>query len=378
MSELGELYASMTLKSLALSLVAIFIPVFLYQEGFSILDICLYFAFYFTLRIVFDILAGFLTARFGPKHMLAYSYVLLLIFLGMLLTLSAYGWPLYLMAAANALFNSFFFTAYHVDFSKIHSIDNAGDELSIMNILVRTAAAAGPFIGGLVATLFSIEVTITMALVLVLLAIWPLMLTPEPIKRNRKYNVNGFSIRKNLRNVVSYSALGISRQVALIIWPLYIAVFIFDDDVYAKVGLVTSVSIAATLLVTRLYGRIIDNKAGKALLNATSIFTAVTHLLRPAIKSLGGVTLVNITTEVAETGVILPFTKGFYDEADTVKDRISYIAMMESIMDACRASFWLVLVWLVMTFGEEQAMIASFSIAAAAALLVAVQRFKAL
>lgn len=378
MSELGELYVSMTLKSLALSLIAIFIPVFLYQEGYSIVEIGLFYAGYFTARIMFDLLAGYLTARFGPKHMLAYSYILLVVFLGLLLTLPVYGWPLAVVAGFKALFNSFFFVSYHVDFSKIHSVDKAGAELSLMNILVRTAAAAGPFVGGLVATVFSIEVTIALALILVLLAIWPLMLSAEPVKTQRKLNLNSFSLRKNLANAASYTFLGISRQVGLTIWPLYISVFIFTDEVYAKVGLVTSVSIAVSLLATRVYGKLIDRKAGRTLLNASSVVSAATHTLRPAIGSLGGVTLINMTSELAETGVILSFTKGFYDEADTDKNRIAYIAVMESTIAASRAVFWLAVVWAAIVFDDKTALVASFYAAGLAAVLVTVQRFAAL
>lgn len=378
MSELGELYVSMTLKSLALSLVAVFIPVFLYQEGYSVESIAMFYAFYFTLRIAFDLLAGYLTALVGPKHMLAYSYILLIVFLGLLITLPEYGWPLFAIAIVKALYNSFFFIAYHVDFSKVHSVARGGAELSLMNILVRAAAAAGPFVGGLVATLVAIEATIGLALILVLIAIWPLMMSEEPIKKQRGMDLSSFSLRQNLANVTSYSALGVSRQIGLAVWPLYISIFIFTDDIYAKVGLVTSISIGVSLLVARLYGKIIDKDAGRTLLNASSVMSSLTHFFRPSINTLGGVSLINMVSELADTGVILPFTKGLYDEADYAKDRIAYIAMMEAFLAAVRAVFWLMLAWAIMAFNEQQALTASFSVAAAASLLVAIQRFGAL
>lgn len=378
MSELSELYISMTLKSLALSLIAIFLPVYLYQEGYSITQIGLYYAFYFAIRTILDLVAGSLTARFGPKHMLSYSYVLLIVFLGMLLTLPTYNWPLFLLATANASFNSLFFIAYHVDFSKVHSVKSGGSELSTMNILVRAAAAIGPFVGGLIATYFSINVTIMLALLLVLFAIWPLMLTAEPVKQQRKLDLNQFSFRRYRRNIISYIFEGISRQVGLVIWPLFISVFIFVDGVYAKVGFVTSLSIAASLVVTRLYGKLIDKKAGKTLLNTSAWAISGLHLVRPHIGTLGGVASVNLVSEFAETGIILPFTKGFYDEADSSNYRIAYITMMESIVSIMRAVFWLVLIIIAINFGDKTALLASFYIASASALVIMTQKFKAL
>ena len=378
MSELSELYVSMTLKSLALSLIAIFIPVFLYQEGYSVAEIGLFYAFHFAFRIAFDIFAGLLTARFGPKHLLSYSYILLVVFLGLLLTLPAYGWPLVLVALFKALFSSLFFVAYHIDFSKIHSIKKGGSELSIMNILVRSAAAAGPFVGGLVATIFSVGVTIGLALILVLLAIWPLMLSKETLRKQKKLDLKSFSFRDNLPNVSSYTSLVIARQVGLTIWPLYISIFIFTDDVYAKVGLVTSISIAVTLLVTRIYGKIIDSNSGRLLLNASSVFSSFIHLVRSSIGSLGGVAMINMTSELADTGTLLSFTKGFYDEADSAKDRIAYISIMEAGMEVSRAIFWLLITWAVILYGDKTALTSSFYAASAAALLVMTQKFKAL
>lgn len=378
MSEMSELYTSMALKTLAISLVGIFLPVYLYQEGYLIEQIIVYFAFYFAIRTVFNVLAGKLVAMVGPKHVLSYSYVMLIIFLFLLDTLPTYGWPLLLIAGVNALFNSLFFIAYHVDFSKIHSAKNSGSELSWMSIVSRTAAAIGPFVGGLIATFFSIGVTITIALVLVLLAIWPLMLTSEPTQQQKKLNLNSFDIRKYTRNMFAYSWMGISRQVSLSLWPLYISVFVFVDDVYAKVGFVTSISIVATLFVTRMYGKLIDKNNGRALLGGSAVVSSAVHLARPHVPTIGGVGLVNMTSEFAETGVLLPFTKGFYDEADSAKNRIAYIVMMESIIELARSVFWLVILMIAIQFDPKTALITSFYIASVGALLTTTQGFAAL
>lgn len=376
-SELSELYISMTLKSLALSLVAIFIPVYLYELGFSVLHILLYFASYFVMRTVLDLVAGFLTARFGPRHILSYSYVVLLVFLGLLITMPVYDWPLELLAFAQAMFNSLFFVSYHVDFSKIHSVEKGGSELSWMNILVRLAATAGPFIGGLLATVYSISASLALAIFLVMFAILPLM-SAETVKRRQPLDLKQFQVRKNIRTIISYAGMTISRQVSLIIWPLYIAVFIFTDDIYAKVGLVTSVSIAVSLIVARLYGKLIDKRSGGKLLNASSWLGALVNVARPGIQSLSGVALINTTSELADTGIILSITKGFYDEADDSGNRIAYIAMIESIVALLRAVFFIGLAVIALNFSEQTALIASFYVASVFILLTTIQRFKAL
>ena len=141
----------MTLKTLSLSMISVFVPIYLYDLGFSLFDISVYFFMYFVIRAPINIIAGVLVARYGPKHVLSYGYVVTLVYLGMLLTLPQYDWALWSMSLAAAISNSFFFVAYHVDFSKIKESKKEGEELGHMYILVRVAGAVGPLFGGLLA-----------------------------------------------------------------------------------------------------------------------------------------------------------------------------------------------------------------------------------
>ena len=64
--ELSELYASMLLRSLALSLIGLFVPIYLYKLGYSITDILGFFTVFFLIRIPVDIVVAFIVGRIGP------------------------------------------------------------------------------------------------------------------------------------------------------------------------------------------------------------------------------------------------------------------------------------------------------------------------
>ena len=376
-SELSELYVSMTLKSLALSLIAVFVPVYLYQLGFSVPEIALYYVGYFLFRILLNFISGELTARYGPKHILAYSYVFLLLFLAMLLTMPTYFWPLWALGFAHAAFNSLFFIPYHVDFSKVQDIKHTGKQLSTMNILIRSAAALGPFVGGAIASLYGIRATLTLAVILVIVAILPLMMTREIIKIRKRPNYRTFNFLSQARNMLAYSSVAVERQVGLTVWPLFMAVVIFTSDkVYADVGLVTSVSIATSLIMARVYGHLVDNHNGKYLLNTTSIFMTVVHIFRMAVNSFTGVLAINISTELAETGNIIALTKGYYGEADASEERVAYVTISESLIAFVRAVFWLVVFVAVVTYGNKTGLLLSFAVGALASLGILSQKFK--
>src|SRR5688500_12583149 len=78
-SELSELYTSMMFRSLAISLVGIFVPVYLYQLGYSISAIFAFNCFFFISRLFWDVGASFIVARIGPKHGMITSYGLQII-----------------------------------------------------------------------------------------------------------------------------------------------------------------------------------------------------------------------------------------------------------------------------------------------------------
>ncbi len=378
MSELGELYISITLKTFAFSMIGVFVPIYLYQIGFSLQEIALYYATYFAIRAPFNFLAGELTARRGPKHIMSYAYVLTLVNLGMLFTMESFNWPLWSLAIAAAASLSFFFTGYHVDFSRIKRTKEVGSELSHMYLLQKVASAVGPLLGGLLAMTFGIHFVIGLSIVFVLLAIWPLMLTREPMRQRSSMSFKGISPRREFRNMVAFGAMGIGRQMALSMWPLYIAVFIFTENIYGMVGLVTSISVISSIVMAKMIGTLIDNNKGGALLEHSTVFLTVIHALRASVSTLSGVIGLNILGEFSETGVMLPLTKGFYARADGAKDRIAYVVMMETSIVLVRAVFWLFVALLLVNLDQQLAMRVVFIFVALITPLTLVQNFKAI
>lgn len=378
MSELSELYISITLKTFAFSMIGVFVPIYLYQLGFSLQLIAMYYAMYFIIRAPFNYLAGELTARNGPKHVMSYAYVLTLVYLGMLLTMEPYQWPLWSLALAAASSISFHFIGYHVDFSRIKQSKEVGAELSHMYLLQKVASAIGPLLGGLLAMALSIQFVIGVSIIFVLLAIWPLMLTREPMRRRESMSFKGIKLKRELRNIVSFGAVGVGRQMALSLWPLYIAVFIFTENIYGMVGLVTSISVIASILMAKIIGSLIDNDKGGALMQYSVAFLTVVHGLRAFVSSLAGVVGMNISSEFSETGVLLPLTKGFYARADNAKDRVAYIVLMETSIVLVRSVFWLLVVVLLVNLDQQLAIRVVFIFVALVTPLTLVQNFGAL
>lgn len=377
--ELSELYTSTMLRSMGISVVGIFVPIYLYKLGYDIVVICLFMTGVCVARVIFDVLAGYIIARIGPKHTILLSNLTQIVALALILMLSQLRIDLWLIALLWGASLSLFFIAYHVDFSKIMHKDHGGKELGYMTMLERIGAALGPVAGGVIATMFGAEWTITAAILLFMGATLPLFLTSEPTQLHQRIHFRGLPIRRLRRDMASYFAIGVDNSLSVSMWPFFAALTILTVNTYASVGFVTSLGIIAAILSARLIGRTVDRDKGRTLLNWSVVVNAVVHVFRPFTTGFGGVLTVNIANEVVTSGFRLPYFKGMYARADDLPGyRIIYISVMEVMLDLGRGAVWLAVAGLSLLMAPTGAMAVIFVVGGALTLLTAAQNFPAL
>jgi MFS family permease len=377
--ELSELYTSTMLRSMGLSLIGIFIPYYLYTLGVSIRDILFFLAGVYSVRMLFDVLSGYLVARIGPKHTILASNLFQIGALGLLLTYESYHWPLWMIAILNGISLSMFFVAYHVDFSKVIHAEHGGKELGFMTIMERIGAAMGPVIGGVVATLFGPQYTIAAALLLFVGAVIPLFFSAEPTRTHQKLVFRGFPYRKLKRDFLTRAAMGMDNTASLILWPFYAAMVLLTVNTYASVGLVTSLGIIASILTAHFIGQVVDRNKGRLLLSWAVVVNSIVHVLRTLVSGFGGTIMVNMANEAVTAGYMMPYTKGMYARAEDLPGfRIVYIIMVEVAVDVGKVLLLLVAWGLTFVIHPLHAILASFLIAAVFTLLIMTQNFPAL
>lgn len=378
-SELSELYTSVMLRSMGLSLVGIFIPIYLYQQGFSLSVIFLFYIAFFAARASGDIIAGYSVAAKGPKHVILYSYLLQIISMLLLLMVPAQPYLLWTTAVTWGVSNSLYFVAFNVDISKVLHQDHGGKELGFMSIMERFGGALGPLAGGIIATLFGAQYTIGIAAILLIFAAIPLFLTAEPVKLHQKLDFKLLPYKKLKYDFMSFAAHTAENTLTLSLWPLYVSIIIFTTNPYAGVGVAASVGVVAAMLSAHVIGRLVDNKKGTMLLEYGSYVAAAVHLTRPFIGSTGGVLLANATGETAMTAFRLSYLRGMYDRADNLPgQRIAYIVAIEVIGDLSKIVPWVLLWLLSLSFSMQLTMQLGFMFAAVAAVAATVQRYPAL
>jgi MFS family permease len=381
--EIAEIYVSRTLRIMAVSMVSIFTAVYLYQNGYHLPYIMLYFASYWILKIILTFPAAFIIARIGPKHATLLSNLAYVPALIVFSQLGKYGVEaLILTGILQAVSVSLYDLSHMVYFSKVKHLDHVGKELSFMYMLERVGASISPVIGGLIAFWFGPETTMLVAAIVFALAATPLFFTPEPVRTRQQITFRHFNWRETKRGMLASIGVGADLITSGSTWSLYIALTIFGittHAIYAQLGALVAVTVLAALLFSRLYGILIDRRRGGELLNIGVAGDALVHLARPFVGTPFGVIMINIVNESATTAYSMPFAKGTYDQADNLPGyRIVYIALISMATSAGSALMALVIGGLALMFGEVPSMQISFIITAVAVILIGLQRFPAL
>lgn len=377
--ELAEMYTSMSLRSFGFGIIGIFVPIFLYKNGASLQSVFLFYALFFILRVPFAFISGYVVGRIGPKHSIALSTLLIVVFLSMLLTYKTVGWPLSFLAIIFTVSNGLFFIAYNTDFSKIKDSKHGGKELGWLYIFERVGATFGPLIGGILASIIAPELTIVLAISVLLGSLMPLFLSNEPVRLHQKIVYKGFPWKRHVADAVSMSSFHIENVASNVMWPLLIGVTIFTEGTYAKLGSVIAISMGISLFSAHLFGRLIDGNSGLKLLKYGVLLNFFVHLTRPFVTTSLTATALTVLSEPITLSYKMPLIKGYYDAADSEEGyRIVYLTLTEMITGFMKGLFCLSLFVLSYWFDPLDVLRSSFIVVAIISLGILVQKFPAL
>lgn len=377
--ELAEIYTSMSLRSFGFGIVGIFVPVYLYTNEVSLRGIFLFYSFFFLFRIPVSFFAAYVVGRIGPKHTIAVSTLVTIIFFGLLLSYSLIGWPLVLLALVFSLANGLFFIAYNVDFSKIKDSQHGGKELGWLYIFDSLGRSAGPLVGGFVAAVIAPEATLGLAILVMLGSLIPLFMSREPVRVHQKISFKKFSVRSHTRDFMSVSALGLQLFTNGVLWPLLVVVVVFTEDTYVKLGAVVAFAMIISMFSAHMFGRFIDSKKGLSLLRYGSLMNVALSFSRAIINATGGVVAVSTLGEPIVLSYRMPLIKGLFDAGDSVEGfRIVYFAWAEMIAGLLKAVFCLVLLSATYFFDPVSVLRFSFVIVGLVGLVMLTQKFPAL
>jgi MFS family permease len=365
-TEMNEIYWFMILRSFALSLIGIFVPIFLYKANFGVSNIFLYYISLYFFEFIFEYIAARFMKLRGPKHSMILSLPFLIVHIWQLMTLSQFHWSPLALAVSLSIALAFFWEGYHYDFSRSKHTAKTTREVGKIFIAMTLIGAAAPLIGGLIATYFGTKPLLIIVIVLLILGSLVLLKTKDRNFRKGKFDISKVSLTNIDRHLVSYAGLGWETVSTGQIWPLFL---FFIISSYSGIGLITSATLILSILVTYWVSRRSDSGKRAEYLRSGSVLNGVVCFLQVFVETVTQAFAVNVGRSLAQSAFKPPFDSEYYLHADE-ESRSEYIYIMESAVDLSRLIFHIIMYVLSLSFSLHVVLIVGLIMGALGSLLV--------
>ncbi len=285
--ELGEIYLNLTILAFAMSLVAIFIPVYLLIIGFSLVSVLYFAVIEWTVEGLLSPFIGSLASKIGFKYTIFWRSPTLIILLGLITLLDpTYGLNILgssleipVLTGLGVLFGfsgAVYWTLINAEFVKYSEAIHEGEEIGYLYTLMHIVAIIAPFVGGLILTSLGFGSLFLIVSFLIIFSLSPLFMLKE-YKGSIKFKLSDTKLFMNKYLALFFALDGILIFTENYLWPVYIFTTLRD---VLSVGLAGSFSGIGIAIITIFIGKLTDRINKKSVIKAGAIFYALIWVAR--------------------------------------------------------------------------------------------------
>lgn len=321
--QVRELWTSTLILDLAVSMVSIFEPVFLYAlfiphyplQTVLTLIALFYLAIYIPYFFLVPLGARF-AKRFGYENSIAVASVFFILIYFSLF--AARRWPLFLAAAIAAYIAQkvFYWPAFHSNFARFSSASEQGREISNLWALENAIYIIGPLLGGLVIEFFGFKVLFVIVSILMLASNVPMLRTRETFEPQKFAYFAAFKnlfSRGNRRHFWAHFGYG-EEWIVLVIWPVFMYLVARD---FLGLGLISAASTFIATVVLLFIGSWTDKRDKERVLRFGTVFYFFSWLFKLLTRNAFGVLLLDVYSRVSKSTIALPITVTTYRQAQS-------------------------------------------------------------
>ena len=325
--ELSEMYISIAIKNLALSMIGIFIPIYLYSDlGYPITKIVLFFLVYAGSMMVTSLVIPKFLSKFGLKHGILLSMVLFILNIILLQSLHYHG-LFYLPAVVWGIGNSTYWISFHTDFIENSDSKNRSQEVSLWYIMAFLGILLGPILGSVIITYLGFLTLFVISILILLLSAVPLFLSPElhvPVK----FSYKEIFKMDHTKQTLIYVIYGIRVIVSNLALPLFIFIALGS---YLEVGGIASIAALSSMVIGFFVGKVArTEKREKTFFRFGALFHSLGLFSFIFIKLFIHFIINSIYLSLSFVFVEIPHHTLVYSKAKKTKNTLGYIAYREA------------------------------------------------
>ncbi len=295
--ELTQVYFAMAIRSFALSLTGLFVPLYLYKEqGYTLQETLLLFAFYSVVFAISTPLAAKFCARYGIKHCVLLSVPFYLGYIILLQLLPVVKTPLVVISTLLGISLGFYWMGMNLVFQCATDHTHRGEQVGKQMGVSILATMIGPVIGGLIIEYYGFMMLFILATIFLVVGASILFLSEE------KHIPYHFSIRqlfnrRHWTDSLYFVSKGTRVMAEGLVWPLFIFGILGS---YVSLGVVGTVFSVVSAVLVWVVGRYSDHVDKRMIIWWSTGFESVTWFLRAFVSSVTSVFAISILAGITE------------------------------------------------------------------------------
>lgn len=353
--KMSKIYVFQAFMTFVKSLVGVFIPVYLYSLGYSLIQIFSYVIVFSLIYLLFIPLSIWMIRKIGFKYMILLSipiYVLHIISLNYLDNIVFF----YLASASFGLYLLIFWPSMHSEIALNGSNKHRGSQIGNLQIIVIVVTSLAPLIGGIFFEYLTYYKLLLVSLFLMGIGTIPMIFSKDVKLRKYHFNYSDYlRLIKNRRyknSKMAFSFEGIEHFINSFIWPIII--FLFFQGNFAKLGvLFTFVSVLSIIFILKLK-KYLDKKNKNEVLRLATKLQSFNVLLKTMITLFGSIFLyfIESLSKLIHNSTIISFNSIFYNNAHKL-GYMDYIILREIYLQSAKIFFCLISIGFIFLFGEN-------------------------
>lgn len=331
LSEKASLYLTNTLRQVAVSLIGIFLPIYIYELSqdyhfFStnpVTNGLLWNLSYFLLRSASSLAVLFLCTRFifTKLHFqlsITISYIALVFELFLWILAKGNIFLILLAGTVAGIKVIFYWIPFHIYFIRKSAENESkiGAVTSNRFFLTQLFSGATPAIGGLIIATYGFDALFLTTILVLIMSSLPIIFAVHEW-RHRDHNV--LSILKNYTfnrrtsiTTFSYIGEGFEALIYAVFWPLLLY-FVLNN--FVKIGVLNSLSFILSALGFLVVGKIIDKYGSRYVHLAGVFFNSIFYALRVFLSLPFGLYILDLLDRINSGMYLLPQMAASYKRA---------------------------------------------------------------
>ncbi len=321
---IAAIYINSALRTFAVSLVGVFLPVFLFLRAqdlmgkgvsYGFYGIIIYFFIHRFVVAIFLLPAAKIISSIGYRWTIFVANLLLIGLLGLLSMADRVFWVIPVAAVLHGLQNPLYWMSYRSLFAREGVLSNLGRQVGFSAIFTQITAISGPVLGGVIITLWGFSALFIVALVVVIASGIPFFLMP---KHKHKYDIGLVDLFNWLKNTkhrneeISFLGRRIDDFINSLFWPVFVFTVLGD---FEKQGLAVSLGLVASAVMVYFAGRIFDTKHSFKAYRFGVIANSIMWIMRGFVRNLSQLLMVEVGSSAVSPLYWVTYDSLLYERA---------------------------------------------------------------